>query len=66
VEVSEPLPLPEDSEVEKAEAELIPEDNMVKNVVEDFKLLCLYSINVSERSGSDCFLLIPDTVQRKT
>jgi hypothetical protein len=38
VEVSEPLPLPEDSEVEKAEAEFIPEDNKVRNVVEDFKL----------------------------
>ncbi len=35
------MPLPEDSEVEKAEAELFPEDNKVKNVVEDFKLLSL-------------------------
>jgi hypothetical protein len=42
VEVSEPLPLPEDSEVEKAEAELLPEDNKVKNVVEDFELLSFY------------------------
>jgi hypothetical protein len=30
VEVSEPLPLPEDSEVEKVEAEKIPEDNKVR------------------------------------
>ncbi len=62
MEVSEPLPLPEDSEVEKTEAELIPEDNKVKDVVENFKLLSFYSINVSERSGSDyafCSFQIP-------
>jgi hypothetical protein len=42
VEVSEPLPLPEDPEVEKAEADLIPEDNKVKNVVEDLKFVRFY------------------------
>jgi hypothetical protein len=54
VEVSEPLPLPVDSEVEKVEAELIPENNnKVKNVVEIFELSSFYSINVSDRSRSD-------------
>ncbi len=54
MEVSEPLPLPVDSEVEKVEAELIPENNnKVKNVVEIFELSSFYSINVSDRSRSD-------------
>jgi hypothetical protein len=61
VEVSEPLPLPVDSEVEKAEAELIPEDNKVKNVVEDLKLVNYLSMFRIDPNPALCFLLILDT-----
>jgi hypothetical protein len=61
VEVSEPLPLPEDSEVEKTEAELIPEDK-VKNGVEDLKFVGFCHCFGSIRIRLYAFLL-PDAVK---